>query len=120
MNEDRQLLGPLSVSILKQVAADSSARRCSTVQEIAEKVCKNVPHDYIISLCMENGAAWVELEKLGRHIRLPDSADKTLVEQLNDALCVANGFIESNVTVQGTRHLVEGTLEPIVRPNLLV
>ena len=72
---------------------------CSTLQEIAEKVCKNVPHDFIISLCMENGCARVELDKLGRHIPLPDSADKTLVEQLNDALCVANGFIESNDTL---------------------
>jgi hypothetical protein len=73
---------------------------CSTLKEIAEKVCKNVPHDYIISLCMENGCAWVELEKLGWHISLPDSADKTIVEQLNDALCVANGFIESNTFIQ--------------------
>lgn len=77
---------------------------CSTLKEIAEKVCKNVPHGFIISLCMENGCAWVELDKLGRHIPLPDSADKTLVEQLNDALCVANGFIESNPTEQGTPH----------------
>ena len=75
---------------------------CSTLQEIAEKVCKNVPHNFVISLCMENGCAWVELDKLGRHIPLPDSADKTLVEQLNDALCVANGFIESNPTGQAT------------------
>lgn len=25
---------------------------CSTLKEIAEKVCKNVPNEYIISLCM--------------------------------------------------------------------
>jgi len=85
-----------------QALGRSGPTGCSTLKEIAEKICLHVPHDYIISLCMESGAAWVEMEKLGKHIPLPDSADKTLVEQLNDALCVANGFIESNPTGQRT------------------
>ena len=39
MNEDRQLLGPLSVSILKERAAGSSAPACSvTIEQV--KACK--------------------------------------------------------------------------------
>jgi hypothetical protein len=47
----------------------------------------------VLSLCMENGAAWVELgvDRIG-NVKLPDSADKTLINQINDALCVAIGW----------------------------
>jgi len=59
-----------------------------TLKEIAEKICKEIPEDYEIALCFENGSAWVEL--IGKWdidpLELPDSADLTLEEQLEDAL----------------------------------
>lgn len=65
-----------------------------SLQEIANKVCGHAPEGWIISFCMENGAAWVEASRPdGEAAELPDSADQTLVEQINDALCVAKGWI---------------------------
>ncbi|MDC8456905.1 hypothetical protein [Marinobacter sp. DS40M6] len=68
----------------------------NSLQEVAERVCEHIPENMMISLCMENGAAWVQLgqDKVG-NLELPDSADKTLVQQINEALCVANGWVES-------------------------
>jgi hypothetical protein len=65
------------------------------LQSVANKVCKHIPGNMVLSLCMENGAAWVELgeDKFGS-VDLPDSADKSLLEQINDALCVAKGWID--------------------------
>ena len=63
------------------------------LQIMANAVCMHIPPGYVISLCMEEGAAFVQLGKDGvGFINLPDSTDKTLLEQLNDALCVANGW----------------------------
>ena len=43
---------------------------------------------------MENGAAWVSLVNANDDdITLPDSTDMTIIEQLNDALCVANKWV---------------------------
>ena len=68
------------------------AYRKDALQDIANAVCRHTPPGYVISLCIEDGAAWVELGNDGEgSIKLPDSSDKTLLEQLNDALCVANG-----------------------------
>jgi hypothetical protein len=63
------------------------------LQETANKVCRHLPENMVLSLCMENGAAWVELgvDRIG-NVELPDFADKTLIDQINDALCVANGW----------------------------
>ena len=62
------------------------------IQEIANKVCKHLPDGYELILFMENGAAWFEMYNDRKPIELGDSTDKTLVEQINDALCIANGF----------------------------
>ena len=57
------------------------------------RACGHLPHGLILSLHMENGAAWVTLDTAdGVNLALPDSADCTIYEQLNDALCAANGF----------------------------
>lgn len=62
------------------------------VQEVANRVCGHVPEGWVIDLAMENGAAWVEaFDPDGHLVELPDSADKSLIEQLNEALCVAIG-----------------------------
>ena len=69
------------------------------LQAVANKVCQHIPGNALLSLCMENGAAWVELgvDKIG-NVKLPDSADKSLLEQINDALCVANGWIDAQAS----------------------
>jgi hypothetical protein len=67
--------------------------RADALQDIANAVCKHTPPGYVISLCIEDGSAWVDLGKDNEgFLKLPDSSDKTLLEQLNDALCVANGW----------------------------
>lgn len=73
---------------------DSEAKKY--LQDIANKISEHTPDGFVISLHIENGAAWVELAKDNKSdaVKLPDAADKTLFEQLNDALCVANGFGE--------------------------
>ena len=62
--------------------------------ELINKICKQIPPGYEIKLHMENGAAWVTLVNANDDdITLPDSADMTIIEQLNDALCVANKWV---------------------------
>jgi len=71
----------------------SALLNAEALQDIANKVSLHTPKGYVISLCIEDGAAWVELGKdFAGNIQLPDSADKNLLEQINDALCVANGW----------------------------
>lgn len=80
--------------------ADGSGSRMSALlnatalQEIANAVCRHVPEGCEVSLHMENGAAWVEATKHNgaTNVAMPDSADKTLLEQLNDGLCAVNGW----------------------------
>jgi hypothetical protein len=68
-----------------------------SLQSIANKVCAHTPEGWVIRLGIEHGAAWVEAENQdGNPVELPDSADKALTEQLNDALCVANGWEQGN------------------------
>lgn len=63
------------------------------MEDIINKICEHLPINYTICLYMENGSAYVKLfDPLTKEIELPDTADKTLIDQLNDALCVANGF----------------------------
>ncbi len=71
----------------------SDLLNADALQAITNKISLHTPKGYVISLCIEDGAAWVELGKdFAGNIQLPDSADKNLLEQLNDALCVANGW----------------------------
>ena len=64
-----------------------------TVEQMIEKACKHLPDGMEICIRMENGAAWVTLGVDGDGlIQLPDTADKTLPEQIQDALLVANGY----------------------------
>lgn len=69
------------------------------INEAIDKVCKHLPEQYELILLMENGAAWLEMYdhsseagQAGFNIDLGDPTDKTLAEQLNDALCIANGW----------------------------
>jgi len=61
-----------------------------TLADAANAVCGHVPHGYLVLLCMENGAAFVMLsDPQGIDVAIPDTADKTLAEQINDAVRAA-------------------------------
>lgn len=64
------------------------------LQRIANAVSRHCPEGCLISLHIEHGAAWVSLEdeRGPGETTLPDSADQSLLAQLNEALCVANGW----------------------------
>ena len=66
------------------------------INDIINKICKHLPKGYELSLIMKNGSTQIEMYNGWTKIELGDSADKSLVEQLGDALCIANGFIEKN------------------------
>lgn len=64
---------------------------------VANRVCERLPEGYVLNLAMENGAAWVELiDDDGNCVDLPDAGDKSIDEQINDALCVACGASDFN------------------------
>ena len=73
------------------------------LQDLANEVCRYLPEGCELSINFESGAAGITLlsppDSDGHYIhdgyyKLPDSADKSLAEQLNDALLVANGVIK--------------------------
>ena len=66
----------------------------TAIDTVANEICRDIPDGYELRLCMERGAAWVTLhDEEGDLISLPDAADKTLAEQLAEALIVArNGW----------------------------
>jgi hypothetical protein len=73
--------------------AEQSASN-AVLTDIANCVSGHLPEGWELSLCIENGSACISLkDNKGRWPSLPDSSDKTLMEQINDAVCVANGFI---------------------------
>jgi len=58
-----------------------------------DKICQHLPEGWKVNLCMEHGAAWVEcFNPDGTAVLLPDSADRTIRGQLNDAICAATSF----------------------------
>lgn len=64
------------------------------LQDFLNLAARHIPDGYRILIGVENGAAWVNLQNDDEdYLALPDSADKSIVEQVNDALAVANGFI---------------------------
>jgi len=70
--------------------AASQVTQSVTLDDMANTVCRDIPDGYEVQLCMENGAGYVTLTtKDGQYASLPDSADKGLEEQINDALEVA-------------------------------
>ena len=66
----------------------------TAIDTVANEICRDIPDGYELRLCLERGAAWVTLHnEEGDLIGLPDAADKTLAEQLAEALLVArNGW----------------------------
>lgn len=87
------LYPPLTIGALREYRGSRGQAEGETLQEAANKVCGSAPEGWVISLGMENGSAWVEATTPdGDQVDLPDSADRSLAEQLDDALCVASGW----------------------------
>ena len=63
------------------------------LQEIADGVCGNLPEGFIVHLCMEKGSTWVVLtdNQSGCLLHDIDGTDKTLYNQLNEAVEKAGG-----------------------------
>ena len=84
----------------------SRETQADALQAIANRVCQHCPPGFVVYLCMEDGAAWVQLgEDRKGLVALPDNPDGSLLDQLNDALCTANGFMPPNSQAQ---RLAEG------------
>lgn len=65
------------------------------VQVVANRVCNQLPGGYELRVVMGYGGAWLELiDGDCNDVALPDAADKSLDEQINDAVCVACGLKE--------------------------
>lgn len=70
--------------------ADMMERGPIPLHVSANRVCKDIPDGFVITIAMKNGSAWVELiNSNGAELTLPDAADKSIDEQVNDALCTA-------------------------------
>ena len=64
-----------------------------TLQEIANTVAQFLPLGHTLSLRIERGSAWVEVtDQREVPVPLPDAADKSLYQQINDGLCRACGW----------------------------
>ena len=79
---------------LRQQLAKSESRVAElepeSVQAVANKVCGELPEGWIINLCMENGAAWVEAIKPSGYTIDIDRGDLSLAEQVGEALRLAD------------------------------
>lgn len=82
------------IATLRQQLAKSEARVAEleeeSLQAIANKVCGELPGGWVINLCMENGAAWVEAIKPSGYTIDIDRADLSLVEQIGEAMRLAD------------------------------
>jgi hypothetical protein len=64
-----------------------------SVADVVNTVARFIPDGYTLSLHIERGAAWVKLENdEGDDVPLPDAADKSLYQQINDGLARACGW----------------------------
>ncbi len=76
-----------------RLQSELTAAKSESLQAIANKICGEAPEGWVINLCMENGAAWVEAIKPSGFTIDIDGGDQTLAEQLNEALCIATGKV---------------------------
>jgi len=88
---DAELIVAMKNALPELIAAtrERDDLKLESLLTVANKVCKELPQGCILSLCMENGAAWVDLANCGYHVELPDSADRNLYEQIQDGLDAA-------------------------------
>jgi len=56
---------------------------------LIERLAKELPEGFVVRLGVENGSAWVELYDNDTEVTLPDSTDRSISQQLTDALWMA-------------------------------
>jgi len=70
----------------------STEKTTETLECLVNRICGELPNGYEISLKLENGYGGVVLTDChGNDVELPETAGKTIMDQLLDALNVANG-----------------------------
>lgn len=93
---------PVRIAVLQEVGPNDdpaartivvAPRPALTLQEIANTVAQFLPVGYTLSLRIERGSARVEVtDPREVPVPLPDTADKSLYQQINDGLCRACGW----------------------------
>lgn len=61
-----------------------------SLQVVANKGCGELPQGWVINMCMENGAAWVEVINPSGYTIDIDRAGLSLTEQVSEALSLAD------------------------------
>lgn len=56
------------------------------LEKAIDKICKTLPEEFEISICMEQGSAWVEMVDERGKLYDIETTDRTLSEQLLEAL----------------------------------
>lgn len=75
------------------LACEAPGGEAASVKDVANTVAQFLPLGYTLSLRVERDEAWVEVtDPREVPVPLPDAADKSLYQQINDALCVACGW----------------------------
>jgi hypothetical protein len=87
LSDDQKLL---SAGYLAPVQQQLEQAQDESVQAVANKVCGELPEGWVINLCMENGAAWVEAIKPSGYTIDIDRGDLSLAEQVGEALRLAD------------------------------
>lgn len=66
-----------------------------------QAAARDLPDDYVISICVEHGSAWVEVCGGERFEYLPDGAGMTLSEQISE--CIAKAKEHASPSAAGER-----------------
>ena len=75
-------------SALRELIAD--AERQPALLDVANRMCQLIPEGWELRLCMERGAAWVDLRnEAGDCIELPDPGDAPLHQQMERAVAIS-------------------------------
>jgi hypothetical protein len=75
----------------KKKVVKNRSSKSEDIEGAINGICEHLPDGWVIKLCAEKGAAWVECWGPGGGSQLPDSADKDLWEELNDAFKMVLG-----------------------------
>lgn len=88
--EEAEQLDPLTTDAPADPLVEAAINEGMTVDEVAEAIAEHIRPGYLLTLSIEHGAAVVSLlDEDDANVELPDTADKTLAEQLNDALAAS-------------------------------
>ena len=61
----------------------------STVDAAMQRAARDLPDDYVITVYVEKGAAWVECLHRGENVELESSTDLSLTEEIDHAVAAA-------------------------------